>query len=124
MTGRERPRRSATSGNVGPGGRHRCGWRACALMLLLDVVGVSAAPDASVEESNCAGWSFESDCFDGVVVGIVWPSSPQVTAGNDAGTAVFCCEVADHPYHVENYAGPDGCGIGMICLLAGDGPCG
>ena len=44
MTGRERPRRSATSGNVGRGDRHWWGWRAFALTLLLDVVGVSAAP--------------------------------------------------------------------------------
>ncbi len=43
MTGRERPPRSATSGNVGPGGRHWWGWRAFALTLLLAVVGVRAA---------------------------------------------------------------------------------
>ena len=61
---------------------------------------------------------------DGVVVGVVWASSPQMAAGNNAGAAVFCCEVADHPYYVDDDAGPDGCGIGFICLLSGDRACG
>lgn len=64
---------------------------------LVAYIGSRAVPDTSVEEPNRAGWTFEGDCFDGVVVGVVWASSPQVAAGNDAGAAVFCCEVANHP---------------------------